>query len=152
MPREDITMKTETANNMLTIFLEGRIDTNNSAQTEKEISDAIEQNSGCEITFDAEKLDYISSAGLRVLLKVQKTKDRPIPVINVSRDVYDIFDTTGFTELLEVRKAFRRISVEGCEVIGKGFYGTVYRIDPETIVKVYESSESLSMIRHRPRR
>ncbi len=67
-------------------------------------------------------------------------------MINVSRDVYDIFETTGFTELLDVRKAYRKISVEGCTVIGKGFYGTVYRIDPETIVKVYASPDSLAMI------
>ena len=60
--------------------------------------------------------------------------------------VYDIFDMTGFTELFKVEKKMRKISVEGCEVIGKGFYGTVYRIDPETIVKVYNTPDSIPII------
>ena len=139
-------MKTTVENNKLSIFLEGRIDTNNAAQTEKDIFDAIGNSGSEEIIFDAENLEYISSAGLRVLLKVQKSKKTPIPIINVSRDIYDIFETTGFTELLDVRKAYRKINVEGCTVIGKGFYGTVYRIDPETIVKVYASPDCLAMI------
>ena len=140
-------MKTAFENNTLTIFLDGRIDANNAMQTERDIFDILGRHSGADIIFDADNLAYISSAGLRVLLKVRKSGSRPV-VINVSRDVYDIFDTTGFTELLDVRKAYRKISVEGCEVIGKGFYGTVYRIDPETIVKVYESPDSLAMIQN----
>ncbi|MBR5091636.1 MAG: phosphotransferase [Ruminiclostridium sp.] len=144
-------MKTMTDNNNLFFFLEGRIDTANAAQTEKDIFDTIDANAGMEISFDANDLEYISSAGLRVLLKVAKTTGKKVRVTNVSRAVYEIFETTGFTELLDVRKAYRRISVDGCEVIGKGFYGTVYRIDPETIVKVYESPESLSMIENEKR-
>ena len=134
----------------LTIALEGRIDTNNAAQTEKEIFDAVGGRTD-DIIIDAEKLEYISSAGLRVLMKLRKSINKPLPVINVSRDVYDIFETTGFTELLDVKRAMREVSVEGCEVIGKGFYGTVYRIDEETIVKVYGSPDSLPMIQNEQR-
>ena len=50
-----------------------------------------------------------------------------------------------------MKRALREVSVEGCEVIGKGFYGTVYRIDEETIVKVYESPDSLPMIQNEQR-
>ena len=139
-------MTTSIENKKLTVYLENRIDTNNAAETEKEIFDAIEK-SGCEeLCFDAEKLEYISSAGLRVLLKVQKTVNSQIPIINVSRDIYEIFDTTGFTELLDVRKAFRKISTDGCEMIGSGGYGKVYRLDPETIVKVYAPGMSLEFV------
>ena len=138
-------------NGQTIIGLSGRIDSLNAAQTEKEITDITEKFPGQEISFDAEELEYISSAGLRVLLKAAKRAGKPLTVMNVSRNVYDIFETTGFTELLDVRKAYRTISVEGCEVIGKGFYGTVYRIDPETIVKVYRSPESLSMINNEKR-
>ncbi len=133
----------------LILSLEGRIDTNNAAQFEKEIIDAIGNSK--DISFDAENLDYISSAGLRVLLKVAKATDKTVSVFNVSRNVYDIFQTTGFDEILDVKKAYRKISVDGCEMIGKGFYGTVYRIDPETIIKVYKSPESLSMINNEKR-
>ncbi|MBO6302474.1 MAG: anti-sigma factor antagonist [Ruminiclostridium sp.] len=132
-------------NGKLIIFLEGRIDTNNAAQTENEIFGAVEGKTG-DIIIDAEKLEYISSAGLRVLMKLRKSIKKPLPVINVSRDVYDIFDTTGFTELLDVKKALRRISVDGCEMIGSGGYGKVYRTDPETIVKIYNPGISLEFV------
>ena len=131
---------------IVTIFLEGRIDSGNATQVEKEILGLMDENPGKEIAFDAEKLDYISSAGLRVLLKVQKAKAKPVMISNVSGEVYDIFETTGFTQLLNVRKKYRQISVDGCEVIGKGAYGTVYRLDEDTVVKKYESPEALSMI------
>ena len=139
-------MKTTVENNKLTVFLEGRIDTNNAAQTEKDIFDAIGNSGSEDIIFDAEKLEYISSAGLRVLLKVQKTKDKPIPIINVSRDVYDIFETTGFTELLDVRKAYRKVSIEGMTLIGKGLTGDVYRMDNETVLKVFRPNISFDML------
>jgi uncharacterized protein (TIGR02172 family) len=70
-------------------------------------------------------------------MKLRKQVKKALPVVNVSREVYEIFETTGFTELLEVKKAFRSVSVEGCELIGKGGNGAVYRLDEETIVKVY---------------
>ena len=114
---------------IVTIFLEGRIDSGNATQVEKKILGLMDENPGKEISFDAEKLDYISSAGLRVLLKVQKAKAKPVMISNVSGEVYDIFETTGFTQLLNVRKKYRQISVDGCEIIGKGAYGTVYRLD-----------------------
>ena len=129
----------------LTVSLEGRIDTNNAAQTEREIFGAVEGRTG-EIIIDAAKLEYISSAGLRVLMKLRKSINKPLPVINVSRDVYDIFDTTGFTELLDVRKALRKVSVAGCEVIGKGGHGKVYRLDEETIIKVYHDNSPMPLI------
>lgn len=130
-------MKTTLENNKLTLFLEGRIDTNNASAVESEIFAAVQANPGAEIIVDAEKLEYISSAGLRVLMKLRKQVKETLSVLNVSRDVYDIFETTGFTELLDVKKAFRRVSVEGCELIGKGGNGAVYRLDKESIVKVY---------------
>ncbi|MBO6229590.1 MAG: anti-sigma factor antagonist [Ruminiclostridium sp.] len=139
-------MKTATENNILTIFLAGRIDTNNAAQTESKIFAAVDNANGADIIIDAEKLEYISSAGLRVLMKLRKSIDKPLPVINVSRDVYDIFETTGFTELLDVKRALREISVDGCEFIGAGAYGKVYRIDPETIAKIYRLEVSLAFV------
>ncbi len=137
-------MKTSTENNVVTIYLDGRIDTNNAAQTENEIFDAIGENT--DIVIDAESLEYISSAGLRVLMKLRKSINKPLPVINVSRDVYDIFETTGFTVLLDVKKALRKVSVEGCEEIGRGGHGKVYCLDEKTIIKVYHDNSPLSLI------
>ena len=53
---------------------------------------------------------------------------------------------TGFTEMMDISKAYRKISIEGCEVIGEGANGIVYRTDPDTIVKVYKSPDSLEEI------
>ena len=134
-------------NNKLSISLEGRVDTNNASAVEEKINEIINNNSGYELVLDAEKLDYISSAGLRVILRLRKVHPE-IMVTNVSSDVYDIFDMTGFTEMLKVEKAFKSISVEGCDIIGQGSNGIVYRIDPETIVKVYRYPDALDDIRH----
>lgn len=137
----------EVKNNKLVIFLDGRIDTNNATEVEEKINTIINTNSGNELVLDAEKLNYISSAGLRVILRLRKVHPE-IMVVNVSSEVYDIFDMTGFTEMIKVEKSFRSISIEGCDIIGQGSNGIVYRIDPETIVKVYKYPDALDDIRH----
>lgn len=128
--------------NTLTLSLTGRIDANNAPKVEAEIADALAKNPGAVPVFDASGLEYISSAGLRVLLKFRKKFGKNLDVIDVSNDVYDIFSVTGFTELLNVRKRLREISLEGCPVIGGGAFSTVYRLDPETIVKVFDKHPS----------
>ena len=128
--------------NKLIIKLEGRLDTNTVLELEKEVSDL----DGIEnLIFDFEKLEYISSSGLRLVLKCKKTIDST-KIINCSPEVYDIFDMTGFSEMMEIEKALRKISIDNCEKIGEGFFGKIYRIDPETIVKVYKVPDSLDMI------
>ena len=124
------------------INLEGRIDTNNAAEVEKMITSSIESHPGEEVAVDASKLEYISSAGLRVLMKVRKETDKPVAITEVSPEVFEIFETTGFTDLLDVSKRLREISVDGCEKLGEGGNGAVYRIDDDKIVKVYKSTVS----------
>ncbi len=143
-------MKVTIEDNVMTIFLKGRIDTNNALQTENELFSVVKSAPEAvdQLILDASELEYISSAGLRVLMKMRKNFGENIRVIGVSPEVYDIFDVTGFTEILKVEKRYREISVEGCEVIGTGFYGTVYRVDPETIVKVYQTPDSLPIIQN----
>ena len=131
-------MKTELQNGNLTIFLEGRVDSNNAQQVERELLDAASEAPGAAVTLDADKLEYISSAGLRVLMKLRKAAGKTLGVVNVSPEVYEIFDITGFTSLLDVRKKLREISVEGCEKLGEGGNGAVYRLDEDKIVKVYK--------------
>ncbi len=132
-------MNTNESNGVLTVFLEGRVDTNNAAQTEAELFEAVGGRTQG-VVIDAAKLEYISSAGLRVLLKLRKKIPDGLPFINVSSEVYEILETTGFTDLLDVKRALRELSVEGCEKIGAGGYGTVYRLDSETILKLYDHS------------
>ena len=76
-------MKTNQDNGTLTIWLEGRIDSNNAAQTEAELLSAVASAPDAGVTLDAERLEYISSAGLRVLMKLRKTVGKPVEVVNV---------------------------------------------------------------------
>lgn len=127
------------------IKLTGRIDTNNVDEIEKKVEKSIQKFDG-EIFFDAKSLEYISSAGLRMILRVKK-KNNKTKVINCNTEIYEIFEMTGFSEMMDISKAYRSISVDNCEVIGDGFYGTVYRINPETIVKVYKKPDCLEMVK-----
>ncbi len=141
-------MKTATENGGVVLFFEGRIDSSNAETWERAIRTALEAHPGCTPILDFGGLDYISSAGLRVLMKLSKQAGEKLTVREVSPEVYEILDMTGFTVLLDVRKRLRKIDVEGCEVIGRGAYGTVYRIDADTIVKVYETPNAVNMIRN----
>lgn len=96
-------MKTAKENNAIVIFLEGEINAQNVPDFQKEIEDVIAANQGEEILFDANNLAYISSAGLRLLLSIQKKLGKgKITMQNVSRDIYEIFDMTKFTDLMNV--------------------------------------------------
>ena len=132
--------------NVLYLELNGRIDSSNADQAEELIKAIKEAHPDLQSVLDAENLEYLSSAGLRVVLRMRKdTAD--LKIINVSTEVYEILDMTGFTDMLTVEKAFRRLSLEGCELIAKGANGAVYRYDPETIVKIYHNGASLEEIR-----
>ena len=133
----------------LIIDLMGHIDSANAAAVEKKINETMDREAPTQLTLDATDLKYISSAGLRIILRLRKEM-KDLKIINVQPEVYEIFDMTGFTEMVDIQKAYRVISVEGCEVIGQGANGKVYRIDPDTIVKVYLNPDSLPEI-HRER-
>ena len=136
-------------NGRLIISLSGEIDSSNAQEVETRINEIRQQYPGDSIELDCDRLEYASSAGLRVLLRIIQQTDEVI-LTNVHSEMYEILDVTGFTEMTEVRRAYRIISVEGCEVIGLGANGMVYRIDPDTIVKVYRNPDALPEI-HRER-
>ena len=131
---------------ILYIGVEGRIDASNSAVAEEKIFSIKNANPGKHVVLDADKLEYISSAGLRVILRLRKEEPK-LAIINVASDVYEIFDMTGFTDMVTVEKAYPRLSVEGCEFIAKGANGAVYRYDNETIVKTYFAKDALPEIK-----
>lgn len=88
----------------LTVALEGRLDTVTAPQLEGELRTAV--NGVDELIFNLEKLDYISSAGLRVLLSAQKVMNRQGKMVirSVKPDIMEIFDVTGFTDLLSIEE------------------------------------------------
>ena len=125
------------------IKVQGGVTSVNAAEFEEELLGIV---SGQELTIDAEELAYISSAGLRVLLKKKKQLSGQLVLENVGTNVFDILDMTGFTQILTVRKAMRQLSVEGLTEIGHGQNGHVYRIDPDTIVKVFRPNIDYGMV------
>lgn len=128
------------------IAVEGRIDASNAAEAEEKIFGIKNDNPGKHTVLDADKLEYISSAGLRVILRLRKEEPK-LAIINVAPDVYEVFDMTGFTDMVTVEKAYQRMSVEGCEFIAKGANGAVYRYDAETILKTYFAKDALPEIK-----
>ncbi|SDB25001.1 anti-sigma B factor antagonist [Pseudobutyrivibrio sp. YE44] len=84
------------------IILEGRLDTNTAPTLEDEIKDSLEGIS--ELVFDLSRLEYISSAGLRVLLTTQKAMNKQgnMVVKNVSPAIMEIFEVTGFSDILTI--------------------------------------------------
>ena len=131
---------------ILYIAIEGRIDASNAAQAEEKIFAIKNDNPNKHSVIDADNLEYISSAGLRVILKLRKEEPK-LAIINVAPDVYEVFDMTGFTDMVTVEKAYQRMSVEGCEFIAKGANGAVYRYDDETILKTYFAKDALPEIK-----
>lgn len=138
-------LTSETRGNDFCIILCNKIDSNNAADVETEVMSFLENAGTDKIVLDAENLNYISSAGLRIVLRVRKAYPL-LRVINVSPEVYEIFNMTGFTEMIKVEKAYKSISIEGCKVIGKGAKGTLYQLTPDTTVKVYHDPDSLPAI------
>ena len=86
----------------LVIALEGRLDTTTAPELEAELKNSLEGIT--DLTLDMAKLDYISSAGLRVLLTAHKTmmKQGQMKVTNVSEIVREVFEVTGFSDILTI--------------------------------------------------
>ncbi len=133
-------------NNMINLELSGRIDSNNAHTVEEKLLQEI-AGRNLPVVLDASKLEYISSAGLRILLRIRKTNP-DLKMINVNSDVFEILEMTGFTEMMDIEKAYRVISLENCEEIGRGVNGSIYRIDQDTVVKIYNNPNALDDIRH----
>lgn len=139
-------IEASTDGKVLTVDLIGHVDSGNAMDVEAEIRTACKENQHEELLIDADRLEYISSAGLRIILRLRREYPN-LQIINVNKDVYEVFEMTGFTEMVDIQKAFRRVSVDGCEVIGQGANGKVYRIDEDTIVKIYYDENALPDIK-----
>jgi uncharacterized protein (TIGR02172 family) len=118
------------------ISIRGSVTSANAPELEKAV--AGEPGEAKEIRIDAEGLEYISSAGLRVLLALKKRcGGKKFRIVQVNEDVMNIFDVTGFSEIMDISKARKKISIDNCVKIGAGACGEVYRLDAERIIKLY---------------
>ena len=137
-------MKYKYENDILTVYLCGKIDSSNGISIEKEMLKIVDKHNPKKIICDCKELSYIASYGLRMLLTIGKMTK--LSLNNVSLEVYEVLELTGFTDMFEVKRAMRELSVDGCKVIGGGFSSTVYRYDRETIIKAFSERITLDRI------
>ncbi len=97
-----MTVEKTLENGKLTVAPEGRLDTTTAPELEAEISDVLDEVD--ELVMDLKGLDYLSSAGLRVLLAAQKRMNThgKMKVTNVNETIMEIFEVTGFTDILTI--------------------------------------------------
>lgn len=95
-----MTINKEAKGSKLTMAIEGRVDTTTAPELDNQLKESIEGVTN--LILDFTKVEYVSSAGLRVLLSAQKTmnKQGQMKLIGVSDDIKEIFDITGFSEIL----------------------------------------------------
>ena len=129
-------MRTNLENNVLTLYLGGEINSYNADNIEKEIREILEKQSFEKLVLDFSSVTYISSAGLRIVLKLKQQYNN-FSIVETSLEVYDIFSMTGFVNIMDIKKGLKKVFLSGAEVIGDGFYSTVYRVDKDTIIKVF---------------
>lgn len=131
---------------ILTIAIDERIDSTNATKLGEALEGIRQENPEYRMILDVEEMPYISSAGLRVLLSLRKEQGG-LKLVNVSSEIYEILEVTGFSQILDVQKALRKVSIEGCRFIGKGAFGSVYQLDGDTVVKVYHDGASVEEVK-----
>ena len=95
-------------NDILLVSLQGRLDTEASAKFEVEFTEISKENPHGSLVIDASELEYIASSGLRIMLKMVKT-EKNFKIENVSPAVYNVFEVTGFSKIIHMTKALRKI-------------------------------------------
>ena len=129
-------MRFEIIDNKLILYFAGELNSYNSDEIEQDIDRTLKNQSFTSLILNLGDLVYISSAGLRIVLKL-KQKYGDVSIVEASLEVYDVLTMTGFVNMMPIKKALKSIDVDGCAVVGEGFFSTVYRIDKDMIIKVF---------------
>ena len=149
MTVETIQITKDEKKHLMNVALFGRIDSVSAPEVAKKLETALEGYSNMAVVVDVEKLGYISSAGLRVLLDLKKVCD-DMKVINVSLDIYDILTMTGFTKFMDVERRIRKIRQPAPgELISSDTDSKLYRSINELAVRVFDSEVSLEEVQRR---
>ena len=123
------------------VKVSGRISRDNSEQIDTELRRIREMHPKRRLVLDFENLEYISSAGLRVLLLLaQRETGCKVKIINISSLIFETFEITGLDDIFEAHRAIRNYSMDELELIGSGTNGEVYRVDQENIIKLFQKS------------
>lgn len=122
--------------NALILALSGKLDVSTASQFET----ALAPDGITDLTVDLDGCAYVSSAGLREILRARKqmaAQNGSMVLINVHRDVLGVLEMTGLTKLITIKPNPREISIDGLEFMSAGVCGECFRLDRETIVKLY---------------
>lgn len=129
-------LTTEKSGSTLTLHLSGRLDVTTVPQVEQ----ALQLDGITQLVFDLGHCAYISSAGLRVVLRAHQlmtAAQGSLTLSEVTPEVYNLLEVTGLTKLLAIRRKARELPLEGLELISAGVCGECYRVDRESVVKLY---------------
>lgn len=96
-------MKHTLENNTLTFYLEGELNSYTSNDVEKEIETAMSENAFDKVVLDLKDLVYISSAGLRIIVRIKQRCD-DTSLINTPSGIYGIFKMVGFQNMIKIEK------------------------------------------------
>lgn len=99
-----MTINKKVEGDKMTLALEGRLDTTTAPQLENELKVSLYDIK--ELTLDLEKLEYLSSAGLRVLLAARKQMAKQfgkMVVMNVNETIMEVFEVTGFVDIITIK-------------------------------------------------
>jgi len=139
MEEKNFTLAKRDLPERIVIGVSGHIDSSNAAAFSEELTSLRDSSPEKKVELDLEGLQYISSAGLRVLLNLQKKENgnSKVRLSLVSDNIYKILDSTGFNRIFEVRRIPRDFTLGDAPEINRGGNGVVYRIDEDTILKLY---------------
>ena len=141
-------ISTTNKDNQIVITLNGRFDSAAAPVAQKEISDALKNFDEVEsITVNMADMDYISSSGLRVIMQLKK-KYQQMNVIEANAEVYNVLKLTGLTRMMPVEKKLTEIDVDGLEEIENTDKWIAYRLDDDTMVRVFPEGTPREDVEH----
>lgn len=138
----------------LKFSLNGRLDSNTAQDFLNVVMSNIGDKQNVSIILDCKGLVYVSSAGLRSMLTIKKKTGSPVILINVSPEVYNILEVTGFTEILDVAQIredsisseIKELDKIDGQLIGENGGVSIYRTNSDELLKLYPESVNLNDI------
>lgn len=127
----------------VTYKLKGEIDSFNAKEFEEELLEFHKKNG--DMILDASELEYMSSSGIRALVKLSKLQDN-MRIDNVNDAMFSIFYSSGLTEIFTINRQMEELKNSGWEVAGVGASGTVYKINNDTAIKVYKEGTNFEYV------
>lgn len=129
----------------LTLHLNGQVNSYHTKKLTQEAIRLIEENPDKKLLASCENVTSMTASGMRFLLNLAQIQPS-LEVINVPWHIYDMMHIAGLTQMLKIQRGYRQISVDGCKIINRGGHGTIYQLDQDTIVKLYDRGDTLAAI------